>query len=119
MTIEQTLDEMQARCDKVTANGPYRVVEYGFDGTYSVVQDGMQVARINTFDPFSPIAKGHAEFIAHSRTDIPRLVAALRVAVDGLSGRCVNRIGGEDNLCGHCVACTTLEDVGRALRGEA
>lgn len=46
--------------------GKLHVVENEKDGTYWVVTEGQVVARLDTRDPFSPIAKADAAFIVEA-----------------------------------------------------
>lgn len=75
------MNDIAARCEKATA-GPWQVL----------TEELVEAAWINaaTADDDLPIAlfdfrsadenKANAEFLAHARTDIPRLLAALRSA---------------------------------------
>lgn len=72
------LDEIQARADAATG-GPWEHV-----GSYGRIVSGhVQVCRAYGDDG---TATPDAEFIAHARTDVPRLVAALR-AVEAVFAR--------------------------------
>ena len=78
------LDEIQARADAAT-DGPWAAIERALGdvyiaelGMYGVAWD--EPAEWHDSDE-APLAD--AEFIAHARTDVPRLVAALR-AVEAL-----------------------------------
>lgn len=78
------LDEIQARADAAT-DGPWAAIERALGdvyiaelGMYGVAWD--EPAEWHDSDEAS---LADAEFIAHARTDVPRLVAALR-AVEAL-----------------------------------
>lgn len=89
------LDEIQARADAAT-DGPWEHV-----GSYGRIVSGpVQVCRAYGDDGK---ATPDAPFIAHARTDVPRLVAALR-AVEALHTRV-----GSDDQNGFCVACCDME----------
>lgn len=114
MTILEKLDEMQARCDKATP-GPWRA-DWKGTNHFELTSASSPYWLVR---PEQGFERGEdLEFVAHSRTDLPRLLAALRVAVDGLASCCVNRIGGKEQLCGHCYSCKAIANVERALRGE-
>lgn len=82
MTAADRLDEIEARADAAT-DGPWI--------TGGSIEEG--VTRFGTLnDPDDPSEPGvllgdvayeaNAEFIAHARADVPRLVAALRAVLD-------------------------------------
>lgn len=70
MLISDRLDEIQARADKALA-GPWEVNPFA----HSVRKSGTNkvVCRLSVLD--------NASFIAHARTDVPALVAALRAVL--------------------------------------
>ena len=80
MNLTALLTEMKAR-DAARPQGPVTVVEHA-DGTYALVQNGVEVAAIRAFDPFSPVAKAHAEWIAACSAAMPTMMRILEVVVD-------------------------------------
>ena len=70
------LDAMQARCDAATP-GPWRLIGDSFDPPewFVVTEDGCEVILGPT--DAMPV-NSNAEFIAHARTDTPRLIAEVR-----------------------------------------
>ena len=97
-----SLDEMQARCDAATP-GPWRHEDRGgwaypappavvgpehkpgvFGGHQTITQLTEGGGRVwGTVGKYE-LEQRNAAFIAHARTDMPRLIAALRVAMEGL-----------------------------------
>lgn len=76
------LDEIQARADAAT-DGPWL---FAWDGeTWTVKTENGPVSGENPDRVALEVEHADAAFIAHARTDIPRLVAALR-AVEALCG---------------------------------
>ena len=76
LLTDQHLAEIEARCAAATP-GPWRVDETGhdvIDATHSIADCGPQ--RDYSYGMKSSCA--NAEFIAHSRTDVPRLVDEVR-----------------------------------------
>lgn len=84
-----SLDEMQARCDAATP-GPWKLkpvddhkrIIFGPNGN----SWGTDVGEIDSDDADYDEAMRTAEFVSHARTDMPRLIAALRVAMEALDG---------------------------------
>ena len=79
--LNQLLDEIEQRADKATS-GPWGMDELeSYDGD-SVACWIIGNIQIETGDDWwisvEPDYKGDAQFIAHARTDVPRLVKALR-----------------------------------------
>ena len=91
MTAADRLDEIQARADAAT-DGPWEG-DYGHFGT------GIVAGRVRTGPNVigSMWRPSDGTFTAHARTDVPRLVAALRAVLDLHKPR-----NGNDD-CGHCV----------------
>lgn len=81
MTANDRLDEIQARADAAT-RGPWSIWRSGTDYPQSVVanDDGLSLVAETFTGPQHPAAD--AEFIAHARTDVPALVAALRLVLN-------------------------------------
>lgn len=117
--IIQKLDEMQARCDAATP-GPWE-------------SDGGEVAQHWSLpEPWEQVVSGHiscmaycyggscypveregdAEFIAASRTDMPKLISALKAVHEKL---------GIDDYCEACTHgdCETSRTIAKALGVEA
>lgn len=119
-----SLDEMQARCDAATP-GPWKLRAEHYDDWGTIRSgDGMPVASAameavigdwrehasthgnsKQWDAGPPQVAKNGAFIAHARTDMPRLIAALRVAMEGLEPF-------EDDCGG-----STIEDDWRHLDG--
>ena len=112
------LNEIEARANAAT-EGPWEAsmdrVEHTGDSQYAVAYD---VAR-----------EEDAEFIAHARTDLPRLLAAVRAVeavhepIDALNVR-INRIQKVCTGCGtddgnwQVWPCPTIRAITEALEGE-
>jgi len=90
MTIHDKLKAIKARCDAAT-KGPWRAVECG----YNLRHDDRGEVEVHTANSTIIVADldcGHcnknatvdSDFIAHARTDVPQLVAALELAVKAL-----------------------------------
>lgn len=83
MSISDRLDEIEARSDAAN-DGPWyaesRNVDdpYSLTTVYNVFHNGDTADR----DLVAEVAYDNAEFIAHARTDVPVLVAALRAVLD-------------------------------------
>ena len=80
MTLTELLAKLRA-LDAARTQGPMSVVERK-DGTYALVQNGVEVAALRTFDPFSPVAKAHAEWLAACSAAVPGMMRILEVVVD-------------------------------------
>lgn len=87
MSISDRLDEIEARSDAAN-DGPWyaesRNVDdpYSLTTVYNVFHNGDTADR----DLVAEVAYDNAEFIAHARTDVPVLVAALRAVLDVCDG---------------------------------
>ena len=81
MNANGRLDEIQARADAAT-RGPWSIWRSGTDYPQSVVanDDGLSLVAETFTGPQHPAAD--AEFIAHARTDVPALGAALRAVLE-------------------------------------
>ena len=104
--IMRKLNEMQARCDAAT-DGPWEA-------------EGSQVWRINSLvtavrDHSASERRPDAEFIAASRTDMPRLIAALRAVLE--LHQPVPYAQGPDycDECEHPAPCPTVKAIAEAL----
>lgn len=93
--IEAILTEIEARA-KAALPGPW--VDYMADGNSTVFRE--VTAPGDTEQNFSAICDFNERgdwktpaFVAHARTDVPRLVAALRVAVEALE-----QLGAEETV---------------------
>ena len=74
------LDEVQARVDAAT-EGPWEAgVEQGLFGPMFVLRAGDGRA-VSFRRPFDGGVTADAEFIAHARSDVPRLLAAVRAVL--------------------------------------
>jgi hypothetical protein len=89
VTAREWLDAVEARANAAT-EGPW-VVEtpesvYGHDGgpDWAELRWVSDEATVADDDPpwIGPVGTADAEFIAHARTDVPALVAALRAVLD-------------------------------------
>ncbi|MCD2263279.1 hypothetical protein K3888_11275 [Dietzia aurantiaca] len=108
MSISDRLDQIEQRAEAAT-EGPWEVMEE-VDGvragrrTAIRAQGNLAIARrVVTVDqtrPHHEPAEANVEFIAHARTDVPALVAALRAALD--VHKRVSSFGFMDH-CGECV----------------
>lgn len=88
MSIEQRLAEIEARCAAATV-GPWRGerVDYHVHINLSGPDDeSIGVIHRWEAEPEAVLAEsdGNADFVISSRADVPALVAALRVAVEGI-----------------------------------
>ena len=116
--ILDVLDEIKERCKKAT-EGPWSVVDCGDEGSASVVSDAGNTIIHSDYrrsTQYGLEIGSDADLIAHSRTDLPKLERALRVAVEGLS-----RIERGDGACTRSfvrIARRTLSDTSRILTGE-
>ena len=78
MTAADRLAQIEARADAAT-DGPWTWASHRtVDGDEWAVFDPHDWALASNRDGWTP----DAEFIAHARTDVPRLVAALRAVLD-------------------------------------
>lgn len=79
--MNKVLDTIQARADAAT-EGPWAVEvdEDGFDGASVYLKDGGYGTAYISQNMWQGPTEGEAdaEFIAHAREDVPKLVAALR-----------------------------------------
>lgn len=83
MSISDRLDEIQARADAAT-EGPWKIeTHYGMSQSRrrQIVVPGW-MTPIAVLGQENPYGDPDAEFIAHARTDVPALVAALRAVLD-------------------------------------
>ena len=92
MTAADRLDKIQARADAAT-DGPWSSHAFGYSGdgepssivvhhgkfNWQAVRDGEFVASMPRWDAQE---SDDAVFIAHARTDVPALVAAVRAVLD-------------------------------------
>ena len=117
--LTDRLDEIQARAEAATP-GPWRAgteegVDYGsVMGAPKSIGGGYVTVPVLVDD--LSMYEGTAEFIAASRTDVPRLVAALRAVLD------LHRDAGQPAFCTHCQAlndgqwpCPTVQAIADAL----
>ena len=112
MNAADRLNEIEARANAAT-EGPWAPDEYT-----EVDPDGFyELSRVIAPDPdgdgwcaigvvHTGILRPDADFIAHARTDVPALVAALRAVLD-------LHVATEGYLCDGavCLECTTFGDV--------
>ena len=108
MSAADRLDEIEARANAAT-EGPWATVAE--DGAIlSLVltdeNDGLFYGDSGYDAPITTETGDDAEFIAHARTDVPALVAALRAVLD-------LHVATEGHLCDGavCLECTTFGDV--------
>ena len=76
------LDDIQARADKAST-GPWAVDHEDYDGASVYMNDGIGWGRAyvcTDLQQGEDEGANDAEFIAHAREDVPKLVAALRAA---------------------------------------
>lgn len=80
--LTDRLDEIEARAEAATP-GPWEWHPYMSSGATLAKPNhpGHEVNILKTTDDWPPVADD-AEFIAHARTDVPALVAALRAVLD-------------------------------------
>ena len=104
--ILKAIDEINQRASAAT-DGPCEVIRFDSDGGAINYQVETHTGEKHVIlgwhsDLDNPKAKKDAEFDAHSRTDIPRLTKALRLAVEELefikSGCLVPPDGGQPKL---------------------
>lgn len=111
-SIMRKLDEMQERCDAAT-EGPWQL-------GYGVIRDSSDSFPAIAVIPLSNQADGpDAVFLASARTDMPRLIAALKAVVED------HYPNGVDHECDCCppvcacghweYPCPTVKDVKVAL----
>ena len=83
MSITDRLDEIQARADAAT-DGPWHEGPGMTFVRARVIYDMVtNDAQLTTSHVLADVTRNHdAEFIASARTDVPRLVAALRAVLD-------------------------------------
>lgn len=126
-----TLDDIKARAEKAT-EGPWTYMGKDHETTWieSPVEDVLIHDERGTGhmrEDFSWIKQPDAEFIAHARTDIPKLVAALE-AVEALHQPFEWSFGfGPVKSCKHCkdqgadeiqssYPCATVQAITKALK---
>ena len=83
MSAQDRLDEIQARANAAT-DGPWKIeTHYGMSQSRrrQIVVPGW-MTPIAVLGQENPYGDPDAEFIAHARTDVPRLVSALRAVLD-------------------------------------
>ena len=101
------LDDIKARAAAATG-GPWRVQLDGFDyGPW----DEVYVDNARGQCPCTPCGVPNAEFIAHARTDVPALVAAVEAVL-------AFHYQHEDKCCADCGRawpCYTVEAIREAL----
>jgi len=87
MTVEQLIDEIKARADaarpgpwesQIRGNYASRVAEFFRQNVYAKVQCDYKDDEPN------------AEFVAHSRTDVPALIRMLRLAIEQRNMLCAD-----------------------------
>ena len=84
--MNKVLDAIQARAD-AASTGPWAIDNDDFDGASVYMDDGITWGRAYVCTDLQQGDDGgqyDAEFIAHAREDVPKLVAALR-AVESLA----------------------------------
>lgn len=82
MSISDRLDEIEARANAAT-EGPWEWDRHVRGNGHVVIGDGLRRAHLP--EDVAGDAE-NAEFIAYARTDVPRLVAALRAVLDVCDG---------------------------------
>ena len=114
MNAIDRLDEIEARANAAT-RGPWAtVIEDGV--TLSLVltdeDDGLFYGDSGYDAPIVTESGRDAEFVAHARTDVPALVAALRAMLEAHTPHeCVSSLAGDD-------PCLILHGGACALRGR-
>ena len=107
--IMQKLDEMQIRCDAAT-EGPWEIYDDGWDISVCTASDGTPgIAYVaEKLRQGRDEGESDARFVAASRTDMPKLIAALRAVYEKL---------GIDDYCASCVHvdCETSRTIDEAL----
>lgn len=91
MTLDEILKFIGERTEKATP-GPWSILNKGYDlyiGNWDIQQkeicsnsDGIKVDNYNAFSPGQADAETTAEFIAHSRTDIPKLLKVIQRLIE-------------------------------------
>jgi hypothetical protein len=101
------LDDIKARAEAAT-EGPWRVQLDGFDyGPW----DEVYVDNARGECPCTPCGVSNAEFVAHARTDVPALVAAVEAVL-------ATHAWNTDGKCPECWAdypCNTVTAIRQAL----
>ena len=128
MSATDRLAEIQARADAAT-DGPWAAHAFGYPGQeepssivvhrgnfdWQAISDGEFVASMPMWDRQE---SDDADFIAHARTDVPALVAALR-AVLAKCARVRQNNTGSDFRAGGIAAAGIIEHAVAAALGEA
>ena len=127
--MSELLDQIEARADAAT-QGPWEWHPYMGSGA-TLAKPNHPFHELNilkTTDDWPPVA-ADAEFIAHAREDLPRLLAAVRAVeavhepIDALNVR-INRIQKVCTGCGtddgnwQVWPCPTIRAITEALEGE-
>lgn len=133
-SLDEMLKEIEERCEKATP-GPWENEDYREPNGNNWRSVGLIWSKnMGAYHPGTPVCKvdceklhaasesgkikefeANAEFIAHSRTDIPRLVAALRLARSAARGMHAEACASRD-VCG---ADEKLDaELARLLAGE-
>lgn len=110
-TITDTLNEIKARAEVATP-GPWLVDDLAIPGEVSVCDQECVIVHTSTNENSAdPVAQRldqltNATFIAHSREDILRLVAAVRRGVSALRCKegCASELATDSMLCPNCAA---------------
>ena len=99
-SIEQHLKKMEELCDQATP-GPWHIGHVGEGGEYS--------ASIEHYpwDICDVHQRRDEVFIAQSRSDMPKLLKALRRGVSALNSVC----GCTDEQCDQCFALDEIEEI--------
>lgn len=82
-SITQALDEMQARCNAAT-EGPWEIYDDGWDISVCTAGDGTPGITYvaEKLRQGRDEGESDARFVAASRTDMPKLIAALRAVLE-------------------------------------
>lgn len=111
--IMQKLDEMQARCNAATP-GPWEIYDDGWDIGVCIAGDGTPgIAYVaEKLRQGRDEGESDARFVAAARTDLPKVITALRAVHEKL---------GIDDYCESCahVDCETSRTIAEALGVES
>ena len=116
--IMQALDEMQARCDAAPDGKWFATREGNLLAIGS--WDGTTSRGLLSADLSNPSPEQTAWFIASARTDMPRLISALRAVIDTHTsrwGECAWCVNGSGQNCKY--PCPTVKAVEEALGVES
>lgn len=103
--IQAWLKEVEQRCEAAT-QGPWTLQTYDTHGVDSFGQSTMKTLYLIQSDAGAGVRDDVVHAI-HSRTYVPKLVAALRVALEALDRatdvKCMSEMCGIGGLCDSCV----------------